>query len=279
MKQRKNNSNAIRMSALIIGIIMNIIGNSMTIVSNEGAEPWTAAAVNASKVFKGLSVGSFIIAFGVICAIFNQLVISRKDRNKLMSYQQHRRLVIRKKKKQHKTHMSRATLKLKEYGERINHGLIDKPRFIGELVYIFIFGYLVDIVTWGLNEMHLDKLPKIPSIILSLSGVTLFCIGISLYQRANIIMHPNDDTSNLLRFVYLGGNAYLSQIADIIPALLICGLCFPVLGAVYSISWGTIYSILFNGLIVLLADKHVWPALKHNHKRKNKNKHFSILNN
>lgn len=267
-KEVKQNSHAVRIIALIVGILINIIGNSLTIVSNEGAEPWTAAAVNANKVSaltgEGLSVGSFIILFGIIGTILNQVILSRKELPKLKDYQAWKKRIS-----YPSSLKGKIKFKTKELGEDFNHCFIDKPRLMGELLYIFAFGYSVDFASWLFDRIHLNSLPKLPSIFLSLFGVTLFCVGISLYQRSNIIMHPNDDTSNLLRFVYLGGSAFQSQLVDIIPALLICGVCYPLLhGTIYSISWGTFYSIFFNGVIVMVADKFIWPSLTHNHKDK-----------
>lgn len=257
-----NNPFPTRIAALIIGFSINVIGNSLTVVSNEGAEPWTAAAVNLGKV-TGASIGSFVIVFGIINAVLNQLILSIEDRKKLASYQEHRRRV---------KDLSTAKRKSKEAGyeqlETLNHTFIDKFRFISEVLYIFIFGYAIDWVVLIMDKLHLDQLSKPWEIALSLIGVTLFCLAISIYQRANIFMHPNDDTSNLLRFKFLHGSAFWSQICDIVPALLICGICWLILGTMYSISWGTIYSLVCNGIIVGMSDKWIWPSLVHNRQKK-----------
>lgn len=229
MRKKQNNSLQTRIWALAIGFSVNVLGNSLTIVSNMGAEPWTAAAVNLSKV-AGLSVGSFVIFFGAINALLNQAIVSM---NKTSNF-------------------------------------ADKPRFVEELLYIFIFGYAIDICTFIMTKIGLTNLSRFWRIVMSLVGVTLFCMAISIYQRANLFMHPNDDTSNLIRFRFLKGSALLSQTVDIIPALIICGLCGLYLGNIYSINVGTIYSIFCNGLIIGSTDKLVWPQLKHNHREKHK---------
>lgn len=260
---KENNPIKVRWIALVIGFIVNVLGNSLTVVSNEGAEPWTAAAENAGKV-TGASIGSFVILYGVIGAFINQIILSRQNRHKLRDYQSYR---------WHNDNLfnnykDRSAEAGRDVTERVNHTFIDKFRFIAELLYIFVFGYAVD---WGVlifEKMHLNQLSTPWRILMSLVGVTMFCSAISVYQRANIFMHPNDDTSNLIRFRFLKGNAFWSQIVDILPALIICAVCWPFIHTVYSIGWGTIYSILFNGIIIGLSDKWIWPKLIHNHQKK-----------
>ena len=258
----RNNTITTRWVALIIGFSVNVIGNSLTVVSNEGAEPWTAAAVNLGRV-TGASIGSFVILFGVINAIFNQIILSKHKRHQLSCYQKHQRRV-----KNLSTPTQRSKEVSQEVAERFNHTFINKFRFISELLYIFIFGYAIDWTVLIFEKMGLDKMNAPLRILMSLVGVILFCSAISIYQRANLFMHPNDDTSNLLRFRFLHGSAFWSQIVDIVPALIICVVCWPFLHVIYSIGWGTLFSLLFNGVIVGLSDKWIWPQLKHNKQKR-----------
>lgn len=142
-------------------------------------------------------------------------------------------------------------------------------RWIGEVVFIASFSYFIDLfvalfATWGVPNLSIPW-----RIFLSILGVTIFAISISIYQRANIVMHPNDDTSNILRFLYLNGKATLSQFVDFIPPIIMLVIC--VLGThhLYSVNVATIWSMAFNGIIIAWTDKWVMPSLHHNFRVKN----------
>lgn len=141
---------------------------------------------------------------------------------------------------------------------------VDVPRFIGEVVFISGFSYFIDLFVamftkWGIPSLGLGW-----RMVLSILGVTIFACSISIYQRANLIMHPNDDTSNILRFMYLGGRATASQFVDFIPPIIMIIVCYVFTHQIYSVNVGTLYSILFNGVIIAAADKHIMPHLYHN---------------
>ena len=141
---------------------------------------------------------------------------------------------------------------------------VDIPRFIGEVVCITCFSYFIDIFVamftkWGIPNLGLGW-----RMLLSVLGVTIFACSISIYQRANLIMHPNDDTSNILRFMYLGGRATASQFVDFIPPIIMIVVCYAFTRQIYSVNVGTLYSILFNGVIIAASDKHIMPHLYHN---------------
>ncbi|WP_125713958.1 hypothetical protein [Companilactobacillus kedongensis] len=141
---------------------------------------------------------------------------------------------------------------------------LDIKRMVGEILYILFFSSFVDIFTDMLNNLGVPNLPMIVRAVLSCLGVACFCVAISLYQRANIIMHPNDDTTNILRFFYLKGNSTAAQIIDFVPPIIIVIVAFVMTGKIYSVNVGTLFSIIFNGVLIATADKLIWPGLKHN---------------
>ena len=145
----------------------------------------------------------------------------------------------------------------------------DGKRLVGEILYVMFFSYFVNIFTDLLNNIGVPNLSMFIRAILSCLGVAFFCIAISLYQRANIVMHPNDDTTNILRFLYLKGNSTAAQIIDFIPPIVIIVVAGIAIGNVYSVNIGTIFSFIFNGILIAAADKWIWPELKHNFKTKN----------
>ena len=143
---------------------------------------------------------------------------------------------------------------------------LDIKRFVSEVLYITFFSYFVDVFTNLLTNMGVQQLPMLVRALLSFAGVTCFCVAISLYQRANIVMHPNDDTTNILRFMYLKGNSTAAQIIDFVPPIIVVLISVIATHSIYAVNVGTLFSILLNGVIIAEADKRIWPSLKHNFK-------------
>ncbi|MCW4398930.1 MULTISPECIES: hypothetical protein [Lentilactobacillus] len=143
---------------------------------------------------------------------------------------------------------------------------LDWPRFIGEVLYVCFFSYFVNIFVQGFELLGVGQLPIVVRGILACLGIIFFCTAISLYQRANLLMHPNDDTTNILRFMYLKKSAVAAQLIDFVPPIIAMIISFAMTKNLYAVNVGTIFSILFNGLIIQTADRYVWPKLKHNFK-------------
>ncbi|WP_179950293.1 hypothetical protein [Lactiplantibacillus garii] len=143
---------------------------------------------------------------------------------------------------------------------------IDLPRFGGELVFVLFFSYFIDVFISLFTWAGIPALPWFVRMCLSILGVSTFCVAISIYQRANIFMHPNDDTTNILRFMYLKGNATASQLIDFVPPIVTILITFAVTHQVKAVNVGTLYSILMNGVLIATADRVVFPKLKHNFK-------------
>lgn len=143
---------------------------------------------------------------------------------------------------------------------------LDWPRFIGEVLYVCFFSYFVNIFVQGFELLGVGQLPIVVRGILACLGIIFFCTAISLYQRANLLMHPNDDTTNILRFMYLKKSAVAAQLIDFVPSIIAMIISFAMTKNLYAVNVGTIFSILFNGLIIQTADRYVWPKLKHNFK-------------
>lgn len=145
----------------------------------------------------------------------------------------------------------------------------DGRRLVGQILYVLFFSYFVDIFTNLLTAVGVPNLPIVVRAILSCLGVVFFCVAILLYQRANIVMHPNDDTTNILRFFYLKGNSTKAQIIDFLPPIIIIVIAAFAIHNVYSVNIGTLFSFMFNGILIATADKIIWPQLKHNFKTVN----------
>ena len=85
-------------------------------------------------------------------------------------------------------------------------------RIIGNLLFVLPFSYLVQFFTGIFRQMGVPALSVGWRIGLDLGGVVLIAIAISIYQRVNLILHPNDDLSYILRFE-------LSTRFEIIPSV------------------------------------------------------------
>lgn len=73
-----NNTMPTRIFALLFGLVVNALGNGLTVSTNMGAAPWTAAEVNLASLFH-VSVGLMMFIVGVLVAVANQLLIRQWD--------------------------------------------------------------------------------------------------------------------------------------------------------------------------------------------------------
>jgi len=137
-------------------------------------------------------------------------------------------------------------------------------RFFGEIGFMFFVSFFVNFFTNMFYLMGILKLSMFTRGFLAVAGVTIFCIAISLYQRANLVMHPNDDTTNILRFMYCHGNVLHAQLLNFIPPVTIIVVSWIVTHNLFAINLGTVFALIFTGTIINLTDRFIWPGLKHN---------------
>lgn len=214
-----------RILALITGLVINALGNGLTVATSVGTSPWTASEVNIANLI-GTSVGIPIFCVGSFVAIVNQLLIRQWD----------------------------------------------KLRFFGELGFIACFSYFVDIFVALFTWLGVPHFPFLIRTILCFIGVATFCCAISIYQRANLIMHPNDDTTNILRFLYCHNRVIVVQLVNFIPPIIIMVITFLISGRLYAINIGTLFALLANGPLIGFFDRHIWHGLTHNFRVKNTDK-------
>lgn len=213
----KNNTMPTRLFALVVGLVVNALGNGLTVATNMGAAPWTAAEVNLAYMAH-VSVGLMMFFVGVLVAITNQLLIRQWD----------------------------------------------KWRFCGEVAFIAGFSYFIDVFIALFNWLKVPQLAIWWQTLLCLVGIVVFCTAISLYQRANLIMHPNDDTTNILRFLYFKGRVGTAQLVNFMVPIIMIAITWIITRHIYSVNIGTLLCILFNGPLIGQADQHVWHGLHHN---------------
>ncbi|WP_367371120.1 YitT family protein [Pediococcus parvulus] len=139
----------------------------------------------------------------------------------------------------------------------------DWHRMLGNLVFMVPFSYLVGAISSGLDTHGFLNLPLSVRIIADALGIVGIGVAVSIYQRANIVLHPNDDLTYIVRFKFMNGKAAVAQWVSYIPAIAIILLTFIVTHHIYSIGLGTILAFILQGAVTGWADRHVFTTLKH----------------
>ena len=142
-------------------------------------------------------------------------------------------------------------------------GRFDYFRLVRNLLFITPFSYLLAFFERIFFHLGVPGLGLGWRIVLDVIGLFGVACAVSLYQRANIIMHPNDDMPYILRFRFLHGSPVTSQWLSNVPPLLIVLGVFAATKQLYAFGWGTLYNILTQGAIIGWADKHFLPILHH----------------
>ena len=148
----------------------------------------------------------------------------------------------------------------------INIALIrrfDWPSILGNIIFISFFAPFVGLFKQFFLTIGISNLPLTVVIALDILGIVMIAIAISIYQRLNLILHPIDEMTNILRFQYFNSNANLAQWVNFsVPAIVIL-----ILGLIYqqvvAVNIGTAFALLFQGTLINSADRFIFPRLKH----------------
>lgn len=142
-------------------------------------------------------------------------------------------------------------------------GHFDSRRLISNLLYTIPFSYLVQFITVFWNWVGVPDFNLFWRVILDIFGIMLISAAVSIYQRCNLILHPNDDLSYILRFKFMHGSAILGQwISYSLPvAITILAVIFT--KQLTAVSFGTILALTAQGAMMNWSDTHVFPSLKH----------------
>ncbi|CAH1855354.1 YczE/YyaS/YitT family protein [Convivina intestini] len=139
----------------------------------------------------------------------------------------------------------------------------DLRRLIGNVFFGVAFSFLVGFFTSFFTHLGVTTLPLAWRIPIDLFAVMNVGIGISIYQRVNLIMHPIDDLTNILRFKYFRGNASKAQMSNFVVAIAISLTCFLFSHQLVALNIGTAFSFFFQGKIIAIADRRMFPHLVH----------------
>ncbi len=142
-------------------------------------------------------------------------------------------------------------------------GHFDRRRFFSNLLYAFPFSYLVSFITLFWNWVGVPHYSLITKIFLDTVGILVISMAVSIYQRSNILMHPNDDLSYILRFKFLRGSAILGQWVSYVPPILITVVSVMATRQLKAIGYGTVLALVAQGAMMSWSDKHIFPQLKH----------------
>lgn len=142
-------------------------------------------------------------------------------------------------------------------------GSFDRRRFFSNLLFTVPFSYLVAFFTWIFNTISVPEQDFYIRLILDIIGLYCVAMAVSMYSRSNLIMHPNDDLAYIIRFKYIHGSAVISQWLSYIPPILIIGASYVFTGKLYTIGFGTVFALLFQGAMMKWSDTHAFPKLKH----------------
>jgi len=142
-------------------------------------------------------------------------------------------------------------------------GHFDRRRFISNLLYILPFSYLVQFIGLFWNWLGVPTLPIMLRLMVNLLGLLGVAAAVSIYQRCNLIQHPNDDLSYILRFRFLHGSAIIAQWTSYLPPLTITVVAFLITGQLRAIGIGTVFALVAQGAIMGWSDTHVFASLKH----------------
>ncbi|MFD1419229.1 hypothetical protein [Companilactobacillus keshanensis] len=137
--------------------------------------------------------------------------------------------------------------------------------FISNLLFSVPFSYLMGFFTKLYLPLHIERLGLFWQVVIDIIGLLGVSIGASIYQRCNIIQHPNDELAYILRFKYLHGSAGWGQVFSYLPPVTIMVICYFLTGKIYSVGIGTILAIFFQGYMIGKADFLVIPSLKHHY--------------
>ena len=142
-------------------------------------------------------------------------------------------------------------------------GHFDRKRFVSNILYIIPFSYLVEWIGYFWNWIGVNSLNLTGRVIVDIIGLFGVAAAVSIYQRCNIIMHPNDDLAYILRFRFLKGSAVIAQWTSYIPPVTIIVLSYIFTGQLHAIGFGTVLALVAQGAVMSWSDTHVFPQLKH----------------
>ncbi|MBA1434217.1 YczE/YyaS/YitT family protein [Bombilactobacillus bombi] len=140
---------------------------------------------------------------------------------------------------------------------------VDWRAVFANLLFAFLFSYLVQFWTHLLEYLGVTHLPWGLRLILDILGIGGIALATSIYQRVDVMLHPNDEFSYLIRFKFVHGSAAWGQYLSYVIPVVIIGYCFGRTGHLLAVNIGTFFALFCQGPIIGWADQRIFPKLKH----------------
>ena len=216
-----------------LSLVINSAGNVLTLITSAkihpsflGAAYWSAAEANLGTAFHWNLFWAFLI-MGFLTAVLNTILIHHWD----------------------------------------------WKRIAGNMVFMVPFSALIQVFEDFFDGKYpalFSGLPEARSlgmvilyVGLNFLGVAFIAVAISIYQRVNLVLHPADDLMQILRFRYFKGNAAKAMWASYIPPTIMAIIAIVITRTFANFGLGTIFAFLAQGGITGIADKVIFPRLKH----------------
>ncbi|MCK8617928.1 hypothetical protein LNP00_06125 [Fructobacillus sp. M158] len=140
---------------------------------------------------------------------------------------------------------------------------LDWRRFFGNILFGVLFSLLAGVFTSLFMVFHFIDYPIWAKVIIDILGLSTIGVGISIYQRVNVILHPIDDLTNILRFSYFHGSAPKAQMSNFVVGVMISLACWLLSGTVVALNVGTAFAFFCQGSIIAWSDRYIFPSLVH----------------
>lgn len=216
-----------------LSLVINSAGNVLTLVTSAkihpsflGAAYWSAAEANLGTAFHWNLFWAFLI-MGFLTAVLNTILIHHWD----------------------------------------------WKRIAGNMVFMVPFSALIQVFEDFFDGKYPSLFSGLPEarslgmvilyVGLNFLGVAFIAVAISIYQRVNLVLHPADDLMQILRFRYFKGNAAKAMWASYIPPTIMAIIAIVITRTFANFGLGTIFAFLAQGGITGIADKVIFPRLKH----------------
>ena len=216
-----------------LSLVINSAGNVLTLVTSAkihpsflGAAYWSAAEANLGTAFHWNLFWAFLI-MGFLTSVLNAILIHHWD----------------------------------------------WKRIAGNMVFMVPFSALIQVFEDFFNGKYPALFAGLPEarstgmiifyVALNFLGVAFIAVAISIYQRVNLVLHPADDLMQILRFRYFKGQAAKAMWASYIPPTIMAIIALVITRQFTNFGLGTVFAFLAQGGITGIADKVIFPNLKH----------------
>lgn len=141
----------------------------------------------------------------------------------------------------------------------------DRKIFISNLLFALPFSYLMGFFSNLYLPLHFEQMHIVVRIIIDVIGLIGVSVATSIYQRCNLVQHPNDELAYIIRFKYVHGSAGWGQFLSYTPPVTIMIVCFILSGKLLAVGLGTVLAIFIQGILIGISDKIFVPSLKHHY--------------